>query len=164
VGIIWPYPAEWDTTPYPPNFKAPALHTIDGKGSPNQHIYYFKSQTGNVVSNDDVMARLFIGTLKRVAFEWFMKLPAGSIKTWANLEKLFLARFFEDDIEISVPTLLTTKQKKGESIKTFFERFQSMALCCSSSMTQSTLVEICHHNLQTALLAQMGVAKCCTWK
>ena len=43
------------------------------------------------------MAHLFIGTLKGVAFEWFMKLPAGSIKKWADLVKLFLARFFEDD-------------------------------------------------------------------
>ena len=65
------------------------------------------------------MARLFIGTLKGVAFEWFMKLPVGSIKTWADLDYLFLARFFEDDSEISVPTLLAAKQKKGESIKTF---------------------------------------------
>jgi len=68
------------------------------------------------------MSRLFIGTFKGVTFEWFMKLSAGSIKTWADLE-LFLARFFEDDTEISVPTLLATKQKKGESIKTFVERF-----------------------------------------
>jgi len=43
------------------------------------------------------MAHLFIGTLKGVAFEWFMELPAGSIKTWTDLEKLFLARLFEDD-------------------------------------------------------------------
>ena len=69
------------------------------------------------------MARLFIGTLKGVAFEWFMKLLADSIKTWTNLEKLFLARFFEDDTEISVPTLLVVKQKKGEYIKTFVKRF-----------------------------------------
>ena len=108
VRIVRPYPAEWDTTPYPPKFKAPILHTFDGKGSSNQHIY-FKSQTGNVVSNDAIMARLFIGTLKGVAFEWFMKLHAGSIKTWADLEKLFLARFFEDDTEILVPTLLAAK-------------------------------------------------------
>jgi len=38
-----------------------------------------------------------------------MKLPAGYIKTWAELEKLFLARFFEDDTEVSVLTLLATK-------------------------------------------------------
>ena len=73
------------------------------------------------------MTYLFIDTLKGVAFEWFMKLLAGSIKTWTDLEKLFLSRFFEDDTEISVPTLLTTKRKKGESIKLFMERFRSMA-------------------------------------
>jgi len=59
-----------------------------------------------------MMARLFIGTLKEVTFEWFMKLPASSIKIWPDLEKLFLARFFEDDTEILVPTLLAAKQKK----------------------------------------------------
>ena len=107
------------------------------------------------------MAHLFIGILKRVAFEWFMKLSAGSIKTLADLKKLFLAHFFE---EIYVPTLLATKQKKGESIKTFIERFRSMTLCCPSDMTQSSPVEICRHNLQTSLLAQVGVAECCTWK
>ena len=62
-----------------------------------------------------------------------MKLPAGSIKKWADLEKLFLARFFEDDIEVSVPTLLATKQKKGELIKAFVEIFQSMVLRCPTA-------------------------------
>jgi len=51
------------------------------------------------------MAHLVIRTLKGVAFEWFIKLPASSIKNWANLEKLFLARFFEDYTKVSIPTL-----------------------------------------------------------
>jgi len=65
--------------PYPPKFKALTLYTFEGKGSPNQHIYYFKSQTGNVVSNNAIMARLFIGTLKEVAMNgsWNF-LPARS--------------------------------------------------------------------------------------
>jgi len=146
-GVVRPYPAEWDMTPYPPKFKAPTLRTFDGKGSPNQHIYYFKSKTGNIVSNDANMAYLFIGTLKGVAFEWFMKLSIGSIKIWADLEKLFLACFFEDDIEILVPTLLAAKQKKGEFIKTIAKRFRSMALHCPSGITQSKLVKTCHHDL-----------------
>ena len=108
------------------------------------------------------MARLFIGTLKGVTFEWFIKLPAGSIKVWADLEKLFLAHFFKNDTEIPVPTLLAVKQNKGESIKTFVERFRSMALRCPNGMTESTLVETCHHSLQTALLAQMRVTECRT--
>jgi hypothetical protein len=74
------------------------------------------------------MARLFIGTLKGIAFEWFMKLPAGSINKWVDLERLFLARFFEDDSEVNMPTLLAAKQKKGEAIMTFVERFRSLAL------------------------------------
>ena len=64
VGTVRPYPLEWDSVPYPPKFKPPTLHTYDGKSSPNQHIYYFRSQTGNVIGNDAIMARLFIGTLK----------------------------------------------------------------------------------------------------
>ena len=63
-GVVRPYPAEWDLVLYPPKFKAPTLQAFDSKGSLNQHIYYFKSQTGNVVANDAILARLFIGTLK----------------------------------------------------------------------------------------------------
>ena len=69
------------------------------------------------------MACLFIGNLEGVAFEWFMKLSASSIKTWADLDKLFLAYFFKDDTEILVPTLLAARQKKGESIKTLLKDF-----------------------------------------
>ena len=97
--MVWPYLVEWDLVPYPPKFKAPTLQAFDGKGSSNQHMYYFKSQTGNVVANDAILARLFIGTLKGLAFEWFMKLPEDSIKNWGDLEKLFLTRFFEDNLK-----------------------------------------------------------------
>jgi len=71
---------------------------------------------------------LFIGTLKGLTFEWFMKLTEDSIKNWGNLEKLFLTRFFEDDSEVTMSTLLATNQRKGESVKAFVERFQNMAL------------------------------------
>jgi len=51
------------------------------------------------------------------------EVPAASIKNWADLERLLLAIFFEDDNEVSVLTLLAMKQKKGESIKMFVGRF-----------------------------------------
>jgi len=57
-----------------------------------------------------------------------MKLSEGSIKNWGDLEKLFLTRFFEDNSEITMPTLLAMRQRKGESVKAFVERFQNMAL------------------------------------
>ena len=79
AGVVQPYPAEWDLVPYPSKFKALTLQAFDSKESPNQHIYYFKSQTGNVVANDAILARLFIGTLKGLAFEWFMMLAQRPI-------------------------------------------------------------------------------------
>ena len=69
VGIRHPYLLEWDSASYPPKFKPPTAHTYDGKSSSNQHIYYFRSQTRNMIDNDVVMARLFIGTLKGIAFD-----------------------------------------------------------------------------------------------
>ena len=81
VGMTRPYPLEWDSVSYPPKFKPPTLHMYDGKSSSNQHIYYFWSQTGNVIDNDAIMARLFISTLKGITFDWFKSLPSGSINS-----------------------------------------------------------------------------------
>ena len=61
-----------------------------------------------------------------------------------------------------MPTLLVTKQQKGEFI--IMERFQNMALRCPSGMTQATLVETCRHDLQISLLAQIGVIEIRTWR
>ena len=92
-----PYPLEWDSVPYLPRFKPFMLHSYDGKSSPNQHVYYFESQTDNVIGNDAIMTWLFIGTLKGTTFDWFRSLPADSVNSWVDLETLFLSRFFEDD-------------------------------------------------------------------
>jgi len=79
--MIRSYPLEWDSVLHLPKFNPPTLHTYDGKSSPNQHICYFRSQTDNVIDNDAIMARLFISTLKGVAFDWFRSLPSGSINS-----------------------------------------------------------------------------------
>ena len=84
AGMTRPYPLEGDSMSYPPKFKPPTLHTYDGKSSPNQHIYYFRSQTGNVIDNDAILARLFIGTLKGVhltGFEAFLQVLSISGST-----------------------------------------------------------------------------------
>src|SRR4051812_5559057 len=90
VGATRPYPAVLDSVKYPPKFKVSTLNPFHCKGSAQQHIYYFQSQTRNIVGNDSVRTRLFVSTLKGVAFEWFRKLPKDSITCWDNLEALFL--------------------------------------------------------------------------
>lgn len=52
---------------------------------PNQHIYHFTAQIGNVRANDIVLVCMFVGTLQEIAFEWFKKLLAGSIHNGSGL-------------------------------------------------------------------------------
>ena len=86
VGMTHSYPLEWDLVQYPPKFKPLMLHTYDGNSSPNQHIYYFQSQTDNIIENNVIMTRLFIGILKGIAFDWFRSLPVNSINFWVDLK------------------------------------------------------------------------------
>src|SRR3954464_4730915 len=164
VGATRPYPAEWDAVKYPSKFKVSTLNAFDGEGSAQQHIYYFQSQTGNLMGNDPVRTRLFISTLKGVAFKWFHKLPKGSITCSDDLEALFLSRFFEEEADINMHTLLLTKKKEGELVKDFIEQFRELVMRSRSGMTSETLVKTCRHNFLIPILIQIKVVECQTWK
>ena len=73
------------------------------------------------------MTRLFIGTLKGVAFDWFRSLPANSIKIWLDLKTRFLSRFHEDDTKVTMDKLLSTVQKGGEFVRDYIERFCNLS-------------------------------------
>jgi len=149
VGAVRPYPLKWDSVPYPPKFKPPTLYSYDGKSSPNQHIYYFWLQIGNVVGNDAIMARLFISTLKGVAFDWFRSLPANSINSWLDLKTWFLSWFYEDDTEVTIDTLLSAVQKGGESVRDYIKRLCNLSLMCHVGIPFPMLLQMCKHNFST---------------
>src|SRR3954468_4771516 len=111
------------------------------------------------MGNDPVRTRLFISTLKGVAFEWFRKLPKGSITCWDDLDALFLSHFFEEEADINMHTLLLTKQKEGELVKDFIERLRELAMRSRSGMTPESLMETCHHNFLTPILNQIRVVE-----
>lgn len=69
------------------------------------------------MGNDALMIRLFVELLKGIAINWFRTLSIGSIKFWIHLEARFLTCIYEDDTEVSMPTLIKEKQKKCESMK-----------------------------------------------
>lgn len=73
-----------ETVAFPPKFKQPNLQSFDGRGSPRQHICHFKALTGGIAGNDALMIRLFVSTLRDTAFDWYARLPAGTINSWAD--------------------------------------------------------------------------------
>jgi len=110
------------------------------------------------------MTRLFIGTLKGTAFDWFWSLPANSVNSWVDLETLFLSRFFEDDTEVTMNKLLEAKQKPQEPIKDFIERFRNLSLLCPAGMPLSMLLQTSRHNFLDKVEDRMEVVKAHTWK
>jgi len=75
------------------------------------------------------MARLFIGTLKGVAFDWLRSLPSISINSWIDLETWFLSRFYEDDTEVTMDKLLSTVQKGEKSVGEYIRGSVTFLLC-----------------------------------
>ena len=92
------------------------------------------------------MARLFIGTLKGITFDWFRSQPSGSINSWVNLETQFLSRFYKDDTKVTMDKLLSTVQKGGEYVREYIERFRKLSLMCPTGMSLPMLLQTCRHN------------------
>jgi len=110
------------------------------------------------------MVRLFIGTLKGVAFDWFRSLPPGSINSWIDLETQFLSHFYEDDTEVTMDKLLSTVQRKEESVLGYIERFRNLSLMCPAGMPLPMLLQTCRHNFLDQVEICMGAVKSHTWK
>ena len=105
------------------------------------------------------MARLFIGTLKGVAFDLFRSLPPGSVNSWIGLETRFLSHFYEDDTEVTMDKLLSTVQKKGESVRDYIERFRNLSQMCPVGMPLPMLLQTCRHNFLDQVEIRMGAVK-----
>src|SRR4051812_23070695 len=157
VGVTRPYPPEWDSEPYPKGFKVPALHSFDGTQLASQHIYHFKSLTGSVSNNEAMTTRLFLGTLQGVAFEWFKRLKPGCIKSWQDLEPKFLQCFPDCDVEVSSVTLTSIKQKEGEPIREYIERFRRTAWRTRGGLLQKEQVEFYRQGLRRSVRHRFGV-------
>lgn len=82
---------------------------------------------------------------------------------WEDLETRFLARLYEDDTEVSMPTP-DEKQIKCKSIKDFIERFKKFSLRCPEGMPLSMLVQTYRHNLHADIETNISIVCTFTWK
>ena len=60
--------------------------------------------------------------------------------------------------------LLSTVQKKGESVRDYIERFRNLSLMCPARMPLPMLLQTCRHNFLDQVEIRMGVVKAHTWK
>ncbi|GFZ21446.1 hypothetical protein Acr_29g0006080 [Actinidia rufa] len=111
-------------------FKLPAqLGIYQGKTDPMDHLDSYKSLMSLQGCSDEVMCKAFSATLKGPARSWFRKLSPGTIDSFGDLSRLFVANFIScRNRQKNASHLFTVHQKETESLKDFVKRFNQAIL------------------------------------
>ncbi|GFZ21709.1 granulin repeat cysteine protease family protein [Actinidia rufa] len=111
-------------------FKLPTqLGIYEGKTDPMDHLDLYKSLMSLQGCSDKVMCKAFSATLKGPARSWFRKLLPGTIDSFGELSRLFVANFMScRNRQKNASHLFTVHQKETESLKDFMRRFNQAIL------------------------------------
>ncbi|GFZ11247.1 hypothetical protein Acr_22g0006450 [Actinidia rufa] len=111
-------------------FKLPTqLGIYEGKTDPMDHLDSYKSLMPLQGCSDEVMCKAFSATLKGSARSWFRKLSPGTIDSFGELSRLFVANFMScRNRQKNASHLFTVHQKETESLKDFVKRFNQAIL------------------------------------
>jgi len=121
---------------------------LETNHSPNQYIYYFQSQTGNVI--DNTLPWLdYSSTPLRGGF-WLVQGPSDWLHQFLSWPKnlvplLILWGWYKGDHWQA----LLNGSKGGEPVRDYIERFHNLFLMCSAGMPLSILFQTCKHNFST---------------
>ena len=111
--------------------KIPQLDSFKGASDnrdPESFIYGFRERMRLVRAPDEVMCRTFCTCLTGEAWEWYVRLPQGSIKSFPDFANAFLKRYAGiKGPRISCESLLSLKQGDRETLKEFVKRFTDAA-------------------------------------
>ncbi|XP_020207422.1 uncharacterized protein LOC109792422 [Cajanus cajan] len=81
----------------------------------------------------EIRCKLFMGTLKKAALDWFSGLPDRSITNFDVFNRLFMAQFTANKKKPLITSdLFDLKQQHEESLKDFLQRFNEVALRITS--------------------------------
>ncbi|PSS21233.1 Serine/arginine-rich SC35-like splicing factor [Actinidia chinensis var. chinensis] len=111
-------------------FKLPTqLGVYKGKTDPMDHLDSYKNLMSLQGYSDEVMCKPFFATLNGSARSWFRKLSSGTIDSFGNLSRLFVANFMSYQVRKKYASyLFTIHQKKSESLKDYIKRFNQAVL------------------------------------
>ncbi|XP_047178710.1 uncharacterized protein LOC124845629 [Vigna umbellata] len=106
-------------------FVAPQFKMYNGTTDPESHIKTFSNAMAFRTGNDAIWCRAFSLSLEDEALEWFNTLPPNSIENFAGIKQLFIKQFAASSTQdLTVFELMTLKQGKEETLRTFMDRYQ----------------------------------------
>ncbi|XP_020215402.1 uncharacterized protein LOC109799266 [Cajanus cajan] len=117
----------------PRDHRIPQVEPFDGTQDPSQHLTNFRAQMLICGGGMEVCCKLFMGTLKKAALDWFSGLPDRSITDFDLFSRLFMAQFAANKKKPPITSdLFYLKQQRKESLKDFMQRFNEVALRIAS--------------------------------
>jgi len=101
----------------------------DGSTDPDEHIDAYTTHMSLYTSDDAVLCRVFPTFLKGATLSWFTKLSPNSIDSFATLVTKFETQFATSrSHHLTSIALVGIRQEKGESLRTFVDRFSKVAM------------------------------------
>nr|GEU33197.1 reverse transcriptase domain-containing protein [Tanacetum cinerariifolium] len=101
------------------------VKTYDETGVPEDHVKIFQAAAEVERWAMPTWCHMFNSTLIGAARVWFDELPPESIESYKDLKAAFLAYFMQQKKYVKDPVEIhNIKQKDGETIKDFMERFK----------------------------------------
>ena len=145
-----PYPESFDMMPLPHRYRMPDFAKFTGQDdtSTREHISRFLAQCGEASAIDALKVRFFPLSLSGSAFSWFASLPPNSVQSWADLEQKFHKYFFAEVREMRIIDLMAVRQRAGESVTEYVQRFRDVrSRCFSLQLTDSQLADLAFNGL-----------------
>ncbi|KAM1512695.1 hypothetical protein ACFX1Z_024226 [Malus domestica] len=146
-----PYSKKIDALKMPRGYQPPKFMQFDGKGNPKQHVAHFVETCNNAGTEGDYLAKQFVRSLKGNAFEWYTDLEPESIKSWEQLEREFLNRFYSTRRTVSMLELTSTKQWREEPVMDYINRWRNLSLDCKDRLSEISSIEMCIQGMQWGL-------------
>ncbi|XP_052117555.1 uncharacterized protein LOC127747557 [Arachis duranensis] len=113
----------------PKHFDKPTDMRYDGTQDPLEHLTAFEARMNLEGVGDEVRCRAFPVTLARPAIRWFNGLPQGSIYSFSDISRAFLAQFTTRIAKAKHPiNLLGITQRQGEPTRKYLDRFNDECL------------------------------------
>ena len=110
--------------PLSEGFKLLNIKAYKGKAYPQDYLDHFNDLIELHMVSNLAKCRVFVVTLSNRAKKWFRSMTLGLVTSLQQLSTSFLRQFQETkQFVVSLARLGNVKQKKGESLKSFLNRF-----------------------------------------
>ncbi|XP_020222469.1 uncharacterized protein LOC109804954 [Cajanus cajan] len=111
------------------HWKSLPIEKYDGSADPDEHLNVFLTQATLSTQDDSALCRIFPTSLKGRALSWFTKLPSSSIDSFSELSSQFTLQFATSKpYRTTSLALAGVRQEKKESLRSFMERFNRIAM------------------------------------